>query len=89
MITIHIPLILRHLSDDAETFQVEGSTVGQCLEELVKAFPGMQASIFSKKGEIHHLIEIFLNSKTAHPDELRRPTVDGDEIHVVTLLSGG
>lgn len=89
MITIHIPLIFRHLADDAETLQVSGSTVGQCLGELVKAFPEMQGAIFNEKGEIHHLIEIFLNSKSAHPEELIRPTVDGDEIHVVTLLSGG
>lgn len=89
MITIHIPLIFRHMSGDAQTHRVEGNTVGQCLEELVKAFPDMKESIFNENGEIHHLIEIFLNSRTAHPDELLRPTVDGDEIHVVTLLSGG
>lgn len=89
MITIHIPLILRHLSGEAKTLRVEGSTVGQCLKELVRVYPEMQPSIFDDKGEVHHLIEIFLNSRTAHPDELLRPTVDGDEIHVVTLLSGG
>ncbi|MCG8683831.1 MAG: MoaD/ThiS family protein [Desulfobacterales bacterium] len=89
MITIHIPLILRHMANNAKTHQVEGNTVGQCLKELVKAFPDMKESIFKDNGEIHHLIEIFLNSRTAHPGELLRSTADGDEIHVVTILSGG
>ncbi len=89
MITIYIPLIHRHLSGDVETFEVEGDTVGQCLEQLVKAFPQMQDAIYNKKGDLQHLIEIFVNSKTAHPGELARATKDGDEIHIITLLSGG
>ncbi len=89
MITIHIPLIHRHLSDDVETFEVEGDTVGQCLDQLIKTFPQMQDALFSEQGELHHLVEIFLNSTTAHPGELARTTKNGDEIHIITLLSGG
>ncbi|MCG8632615.1 MAG: MoaD/ThiS family protein [Desulfobacterales bacterium] len=89
MITIHIPLIHRHLSDDVETYEVEGDTVGQCLTQLVKAFPLMQEAVFTDKGELHHLVEIFVNSESAHPDELACPTEDGDEVHIITLLSGG
>ncbi len=89
MITIYIPLIHRHLSDDVETYEVEGDTVGQCLEQLVKAFPQMQEALFTEKGELHHLVEIFVNSESTHPEELAHPTKDGDEIHVITLLSGG
>lgn len=88
-VTIYIPLIHRHLSDDVQTFEVEGDTVGQCLVHLVKAFPQMKAAIFTGKGELQHLIEIFVNSESAHPDELVHPTKDGDEIHIITLLSGG
>ncbi len=89
MITIYIPLIHRHLSNDVETVEVEGDTVGQCLEELVKVFPQMQDAIFTDKGELQHLIEIFVNSESAHPGELAHSTKDGDEIHIITLLSGG
>ena len=88
-VTIHIPLIHRHLSDDAATLAVEGKTVGECFHQLVEHFPQMQNAIFNEEGELQHLIEVFLNSKSAHPDELTKPTKDGDEIYIATMLSGG
>ena len=88
-VTVHIPLIHRHLSDDVETLEVEGNTVEDRFHQLVKRFPNMQSAISNKKGELHNLLEISLNSKSAHPDELARPIRDGDEIYITTILSGG
>jgi molybdopterin converting factor small subunit len=88
-VTIHIPLIHRHLSDDVETVQVDGRTVGQCFHQLVERFPNLQSAIFDEKGELQNLLEIYLNSESAYPDELARSTQDGDEIHITTILSGG
>jgi molybdopterin converting factor small subunit len=88
-VTIHVPLIHRHLSDDVETLEVDGKTVGECFHQLVKRFPNMQSAIFNQKGELQNLIEVYLNSESAHPDELARSTEDGDEIYITTILSGG
>ena len=88
-VTIYIPLIHRHLSDDVETLQVDGKTVGECFHQLVKRFPNLQSAIFDEKGKLQNLLEIYLNSESAYPDELARSTVDGDEIHITTILSGG
>lgn len=88
-VTVHIPLIHRHLSDGIETLEVQGKTVEECFHRLVKRCPDMHSAIFNEKGELQNLLEIFLNSKSAHPDELARPTRDGDEIFITTILSGG
>jgi molybdopterin converting factor small subunit len=88
-VTIHIPLIHRHLSDDAETLEVDGKTVGECFNQLVKRFPNLQSAIFDEKGELQNLLEVYLNSESAYPDELVRSTEDGDEIYITTILSGG
>ncbi len=88
-VTIHIPLIHRHLNGDVATAAVNGKTVGECIQQLVKLFPQLQNAIFNEKGELDGLIEIFLNSKSARPDELAQPTKDGDEIHITTILAGG
>lgn len=88
-ITIHIPLIHRHLSSGVETLAVNGETVGECMHQLVRTFPQLQNAIFNEEGELDSLIEIFLNSKSARPDELAQPTKDGDEIHITTILAGG
>lgn len=88
-VTIHIPLIHRHLNGDLATLAVNGKTVGECIHQLVKTFPQMESAIFNDAGELNNLIEVFLNSKSTRPDELVRPTKDGDEIHITTILSGG
>ncbi len=88
-VTIHIPLIHRHLSDEVDTLEVEGKTVGECFHRLVERFPDLQEAIFDEKGELQNLLEVFLNSESAYPDELARSTKDGDEIHITTILSGG
>jgi molybdopterin converting factor small subunit len=88
-VTIHIPLIHRHLSGDVETLDVDGKTVGECFHQLVKHFPDLKSAIFDKKGELRNLLEVFLNSESAYPDELARATKDGDEIYITTILSGG
>ena len=88
-VTIHIPLIHRHLSEDVETLEVDGKTVEQCFHQLVQRFPDMQSAIFDEKGELQNLLEVFLNAESAYPDELARSTKDGDEIHITTILSGG
>jgi molybdopterin converting factor small subunit len=88
-VTIYIPLIHRHLSDDVGTAEVDGKTVGECIHQLVKRFPNLQSAIFDEKGELQNLLEVFLNSESAYPGELARSTKDGDEIHITTILSGG
>jgi molybdopterin converting factor small subunit len=88
-VTIHIPLIHRHLSDDVDTVEVDGKTVGECIHQLVKRFPDLHSAIFNEKGELQKLLEVFLNSESAYPGELTRATADGDEIYITTILSGG
>lgn len=78
----------RQLTGDLETVEVEGSTIGECLERLVEQHPAMQAALF-EKGKLRNTIEIYLNMESTYPDELARPTRDGDEIHVTVMLAGG
>ena len=79
----------REFTDGRETVDVAGTTVGACIDDLVRQYPGMRAKLFDNKGRLRNFIEIYLNSESAYPDELKRPTKDGDEIHIVILLAGG
>ena len=79
----------REFTDGQEVVEVEGSTVGACIEALVKRYPGLQEKLFDKKGSLRNFIEIYLNMESAYPDELKRLTKEGDEIHIVILLAGG
>jgi molybdopterin converting factor small subunit len=79
----------RPLAGDAETVEVQGGTVGECLASLVAAHPAMGEALFESTGKLRNTIEIYLNLSSAYPGELTRPTADGDEIHITVLLAGG
>ena len=79
----------REFTDGREIVEVAGNTVGTCIEDLVKRYPGLKAKLFDEKGILRNFIEIYLNMESAYPDELKRSTKDGDEIHIVILLAGG
>lgn len=52
-------------------------------------FPGMKGVLFDKKGRVLNGIEIYLNHKSAYPDELTKLVQDGDEIFITLVLAGG
>ena len=73
----------------AAAVDVHGSTVGECLADLVRRHPGLGDALFAADGTLRRNIEIFLNGASTYPDEVSRPTRDGDEIHVTVMLAGG
>lgn len=88
-ITLNIHKTHRQFTDGIETFEVEGSTVGNCLDALVERFPGMQEALFDGKAKLKNQIEIYLNLESAYPDELGKKVKAGDEITITVMLTGG
>ena len=88
-IKVHIHKTHRQFTDGLDVVEVEGNTVGNCLEHLVKQFPGIEKELFDKKRNLRNVVEVYLNLESAYPDELARPIKDGDEIHLTLILAGG
>jgi molybdopterin converting factor small subunit len=88
-VNIHIHTTHRPFTNGLEVVSVEGSTVGECLNQLIKQFPGMEKALFAKKDKLLNNVEIYLNHSSAYPNELVKPVKDGDEIHLVIMLTGG
>lgn len=79
----------RPFADGLEVVEVDGSTVGECIDALIERYPEMEKKLFVEKDKLLNAIEIYLNLETAYPDELARPVKDGDEIHITVMLAGG
>lgn len=88
-IRVHIHKTHRQYTNGMEAVEVEGSTVGECLRHLVGQFPDMEKELFGKKGNLLNIIEIYINTESAYPDELAKPVRDGDEIYITFMLAGG
>ena len=88
-INVNLHKTHREHAGGREVVAVSGTSIGACIHDLVRQYPGLKERLFDTKGKLRHYIEIYLNSESAYPDEMKRPTKDGDEIHIVILLAGG
>ena len=88
-VKINIHPFLHHLTDGQELVEVNGSTVGQCLEQLVDRFPGTKEGLFVKNGNLASDVEVYVNGESAFPEELAKAVKDGDELHIIVMLIGG
>jgi molybdopterin converting factor small subunit len=76
-------------TEGLETVMVEGETVGACLKALTDRYPKMNEALFKSPGVLKNQIEIYLNSESAYPDELKKAVKPGDEIYITVMLAGG
>jgi molybdopterin converting factor small subunit len=88
-VNIHIHLTHRQFTNGQDVVTVEGTTVGECLNHLVRLYPGMEKALFAKKDKLLNVVEVFLNNAAAYPNELTKPVKDGDEINLLVMLAGG
>ena len=88
-IKVNIDPALQHLTDNRHTVEVNGVTVGQCLEDLIEQFPALGQWLISPQGKLHDSVDVFVNQESSFPEELSKPVKDGDELHIVGIISGG
>jgi len=79
----------RQFTNGLDIVEIDGNTVGACLDNLVRQFPDMGKVLFNKKGKLLNVIEIYVNLKSAYPNELAKQVKDGDNIHITLMIAGG
>ena len=88
-VKINIHITHRQFTNGLDVVPVEGNTVGECLNHLIRQYPQMEKALFAKKDKLLNVVEVFVNHETAYPNELIKPVKDGDEIHLLVMLAGG
>jgi len=88
-IKIEIPCSLQSLTNNTAVAEVEGRTVGECLEHLVAQFPRIKPVLFDKDGKLDMFGDVYVNGNSFYPQALAKPVKDGDELYVAILVGGG
>lgn len=88
-IKINIPSYMRSFTNNMKAVEVNGNTVGECLNHLTKQFPDIKKRLFSKDGDLFENIIMSINGESAYPEQLIKPVQDGDELKIVTIIGGG
>lgn len=89
-VTVRIPGPLRSLTGGQDRVEVQCTTIGQCLDELERRFPGIRDRIVDGSGEIRRFVIVFLNGEDVRfLKGLDTQVRDGDEVSIVPAVSGG
>ena len=83
------PFLYQYIENSPQTAQVDGKTVGECLEQLISRYPQLRTKLFDKKGKLYLNLHVYLNGENAYPDELTRRVRDGDQVHILPINTGG
>ncbi len=90
MASIRIPTPLRKLTNELEVVQTSGATIGEILENLDQAFPGLKERICDEQGNVRRFVNIFVNDEDIRFLEDQTTAVkDTDEISIVPAIAGG
>ena len=89
-IKVYIGPLLQEHSSLPGTLTVEGSTVGECLNDLIRQYPEARNWLFDQDGLLRVLISIN-NLETIYTDQLGlgRVITAGDELKIFAIVSGG
>ena len=88
-IKINIPSYMQSFTNNMKAVEVNGSTVGKCLNHLFKQFPGMKKQLFSRGDNLFEYIIISVNGESAYPEQLAKPVKEGDELNILLIVGGG
>ncbi|RMH61129.1 MAG: MoaD/ThiS family protein [Zetaproteobacteria bacterium] len=89
-ITVRIPTPLRKLTGGADEVRVEGGTIGELIDNLEAAYPGLKERLCDESGEIRRFVNVYLNDEDVRFLDGRDTKLkDGDEVSIVPAIAGG
>jgi len=70
--------------------EVAGATVGEVLDGLFAAHPGLRGYVVDEHGAVRHHVAVFVDGDSIRDKRnLAQPLADGAEVYVMQALSGG
>ena len=89
-VTVRIPTPLRKLTGGADEVAVEAATIGEMLDKLEEAHPGLKARLCDDTGEIRRFVNVYVNDEDVRFLDGRDTKLkDGDEVSIVPAIAGG
>lgn len=90
MATLSLPTPLRPYADRHAVLSVEGQTVGEVLQSLVKAFPKLENHLFADDGKLRSFVNVYVNDEDIrHLQKTDTPVGKDDELSIIPAIAGG
>jgi len=90
MPSVLIPTPLRKLTGDIESVSAAGATIGEVIEHLDKAHPGLKERLCDEAGNVRRFVNIYVNGEDIRfLDEKATAVKESDEVSIVPAIAGG
>jgi molybdopterin synthase sulfur carrier subunit len=90
MPSVLIPTPLRKLTAELETVSAAGATIGEILDNLDAAYPGLKERLCDDAGNVRRFVNIYVNGEDIRfLEEKATPVKEADEISIVPAIAGG
>jgi len=87
---VYIPTPFRRHTGGQARVEVEASSVGELLREVVRLFPDLGRHIFDGEGKLLEYLNVYVNEEEIRTLEgLHTPLQEGDEVAIVPAMAGG
>ena len=89
-INVRIPTPLRKLTAGADEVSVEADNVGELIDNLESAHPGLKERLCDDAGEIRRFVNVYVNDEDVRfLDGKATALKSGDEVSIVPAIAGG
>lgn len=90
MAKVSIPTPLRQFTEQKDTVEYAGATVGEVLNSLTGQFSGLRQHLFNDEGKLRSFVNIYLNDEDIRYLEKTDTAVkDSDTITIIPSIAGG
>lgn len=86
-VTVYIPTPFRRATDNRDRVETPAGSLGDVLDRLERDYAGLRGLVRNERGEVHHHINLYVNSEEV--EDLAARVADGDELAIIPALAGG
>lgn len=87
---VRIPTILRNLTGGAAEVSTEGATLGEVIEKLDAAHPGVRDRLLDEQGKVRRFVNLYVGDEDVRfAQGLQTPTPGGTQVSIIPAVAGG
>jgi sulfur-carrier protein adenylyltransferase/sulfurtransferase len=89
-VKVHIPTPLRPFTDKLDVVELEGTTIGELLRNLIGRFGGLKQHLLTEDGKLRSFVNVYVNDEDIrYLQKDQTPVKAGDSVSIIPSVAGG
>jgi len=87
---LRIPSPIRSYTGGLSEVMVQGCTVAEAMQDLVRQYPSLKPHLYNQQGSLRHFVNLFLEEKNVKDLQgLDTPLEEADYLLLIPSIAGG